>query len=291
MVRFRLFADRRGTCGFRKEIVSKRGSIIDTGKQTGADDLYRRIDLSRVPAHIAIIMDGNGRWATARAIPRIAGHREGVHSVDEVVTCAREIGVKILTLYAFSMENWQRPRGEIQALMFLLKEYIQRKLKTMKKNHIRFQCMGRIRDLPEDVQPLLRRAEEETRENDGLLLNLALSYGGRAELVDAVRSMLHDFSENKIRIDQVDESLISSYLYTAGLPDPDMMIRTSGEKRVSNFLTWQSVYTELYFTPTLWPDFKRKELLEAVLNYQRRERRFGLTGEQVRTVKGRKDAC
>ncbi|OIP62210.1 MAG: isoprenyl transferase [Nitrospirae bacterium CG_4_9_14_3_um_filter_53_35] len=266
--------------------------VSTIGEKSRAEDfdLLQQIDLSAVPKHVAIIMDGNGRWARARSVPRIEGHRAGVKAVDEVVTCAREIGIKVLTLYAFSMENWQRPKEEIRALMYLLKEYILRKISVMKANHIRFMTIGRIQELPKDVQPLLKRAEEETRENHGLILNLALSYGGRAEIVDAIRSILQDFSENRIRIDQVDEALVASRLYTAGLPDPDIMIRTSGEQRISNFLSWQSVYTELYFTPIWWPDFRRRAFLEAMIDFQRRERRFGLTGEQVKTIKGKEDA-
>ena len=239
-----------------------------------------------VPRHVAIIMDGNGRWAKRRGIPRVEGHREGVRSVDEVVACAREIGVEVLTLYAFSVENWRRPRSEVQALMFLLRQFIQKKIDVMKENGIRFRAVGRLGDLPPDVRPWLRRAEEETAENRGMQLLLALSYGGRAEIVDAVRSLCADAAAGRIRPEEVDEALVASRLYTAGVPDPDLIIRTSGEQRTSNFLLWQSAYTELYFTPTLWPDFKRAEFLDAVRDYQRRERRFGRTGEQVRTVKG-----
>ncbi len=270
--------------------MNKEISIIEKRSRTENSDLIQQIDLSAVPKHVAIIMDGNGRWAHARSVPRIQGHRAGVQAVDEVVTCAREIGIKVLTLYAFSMENWQRPKEEIRALMYLLKEYILRKITVMKDKNIRFMTIGRIQELPKDVQPLLKRAEEETRQNDGLILNLALSYGGRTEIVDAVRSILKDFSENRIRIDQVDEALVTSRLYTAGLPDPDIMIRTSGEQRISNFLSWQSAYTELYFTPIWWPDFRRTAFLEAIIDFQRRERRFGLTGEQVKTIKGKEDA-
>ncbi len=266
--------------------MSKEVSTIESRDRTEYDDLCQQIDHSSVPYHVAIIMDGNGRWAKAKSIPRIQGHREGVRSVDEVVSCAREIGVKMLTLYAFSKENWRRPKAEISALMFLLKEFILKKISVMHENNIRFRAIGRTQDMAPDVQQLLRRAEEETRENDGLSLNLALSYGGRTEIVDAVRSILQDFSENKIQIDQVDEALITSRMYTAGMSDPDIIIRTSGEQRTSNFLTWQSVYSELYFTSVLWPDFKRREFLEAMIDFQKRERRFGLTGEQVRTVKG-----
>ncbi len=266
--------------------MSKELTTIDSRDRTEFADLYQQIDSASIPHHVAIIMDGNGRWAKGRAIPRIQGHREGVRSVDEVVSCAREIGVKMLTLYAFSKENWHRPKAEINALMFLLKEFILKKITVMQENNIRFRAIGRIQDLAPDVQKLLRRGIDETVENDGLSLNLALSYGGRTEIVDAVRSIIRDFSENKIQIDQVDEALISSRMYTVGMPDPDIIIRTSGEQRTSNFLTWQSVYSEYYFTPVLWPDFKRREFLEAIVDFQKRERRFGLTGEQVRTVKG-----
>jgi undecaprenyl diphosphate synthase len=269
--------------------MSKKIPSSEEQNQTEAlyPDLFHQIDPATVPRHVAIIMDGNGRWASARAFPRIMGHKEGVRSVDEVVACAREVGVRVLTLYAFSVENWQRPRTEVRALMGILKEYIKRKVQVMQRNEIRFRAIGRTSDLPPDVQDLLRWAETETQSNQRMTLNLALSYGGRAEIVDAVRSLMKDFAEHKIRVDEIDEALLSARMYTTGNPDPDMIIRTSGELRISNFLTWQSVYTELYFTPILWPDFKRKEFLEAILNYQKRERRFGLTGEQV---KGEEDA-
>lgn len=270
--------------------MNREASTIEKKSRTDNSDLIQQIDFSAIPKHVAIIMDGNGRWARARSIPRIQGHRAGVKAVDEVVTCAREIGIKVLTLYAFSMENWQRPKEEIRSLMYLLKEYIIKKIKVMKQKNIRFMAIGRIEELPKDIQSLLKQAEDETRQNDGLILNLALSYGGRTEIVDAVRSILKDLSGEKIRIDQVDEALISSRMYTAELPDPDIMIRTSGEQRISNFLPWQSVYTELYFSPIWWPDFRRTEFLEAIINFQKRERRFGLTGEQIKTNKGKEDA-
>ncbi len=245
-------------------------------------DLFHRINPATVPRHVGIIMDGNGRWASRRAFPRIRGHREGVHSVDEVVACAREVGVRVLTLYAFSVENWRRPKMEIQALMSLLREYIVKKLPVMHRHGIRFRTIGRTGDLPPSTRRLLRRAEEETAGYEGLILNLALSYGGRTEIVDAVRSLVQDAAEGKLRPEQIDEALLGARMYTVGLPDPDLIIRTSGEQRTSNFLLWQSAYTELYFTPTLWPDFKRREFLEAILNFQSRERRFGLIGEQIR---------
>ncbi|NOY54276.1 MAG: isoprenyl transferase [Deltaproteobacteria bacterium] len=245
-------------------------------------ELFRQIDPAALPYHVAIIMDGNGRWAGARSIPRIMGHKEGVRSVDEVVACARETGVRVLTLYAFSVENWQRPRTEVRALMGILKEYIKRKVRVMQENGIRFQAIGRIHDLPENIQELLHWAERETSANQVMTLNLALSYGGRAEILDAVRSLAQDVADGRIRPSEIDEAVLSSRMYTRDCPDPDLIIRTSGEQRISNFLTWQSVYTELYFTPILWPDFKRKAFLEALLDYRTRERRYGMTGEQVK---------
>ncbi len=253
-------------------------------------ELFGRIDPAAVPRHVGIIMDGNGRWASRRAFPRIRGHREGVHSVDEVVACAREVGVRVLTLYAFSVENWRRPKMEIQALMSLLREYIVKKLPVMHQHGIRFKTIGRTEDLSPNTRKLLRRAEQETAGYGGLVLNLALSYGGRTEIVDAVRSLVRDAADGKLHPDHVDEALLSARMYTAGLPDPDLIIRTSGEHRTSNFLLWQAAYTELYFTPTFWPDFKRREFLEAILDFQGRERRFGLIGEQLKPTKRVDDA-
>ncbi|MDX1763171.1 MAG: isoprenyl transferase [bacterium] len=252
----------------------------ETGK--AYSQLLAEIDLSRLPRHVAIIMDGNGRWANVRRFPRIQGHREGVRSVDDVVACARELGIPVLTLYAFSVENWNRPQVEIRALMALLKEYIKAKIAVMQENNIRFNTIGRIDDLPGEIQKLVRDTMEATKGNGGLVLNLALSYGGRAEIVDAVRAIVKESAAKGTGPEVVDEALISAHMYSPGLPDPDMIIRTSGEHRISNFLTWQSVYSEFYFTPLLWPDFKRKEFLEAIIDFQKRERRFGLTGEQVR---------
>ncbi|MDX1765220.1 MAG: isoprenyl transferase [bacterium] len=255
----------------------------ETGK--GYAELFARIDRSALPRHVAIIMDGNGRWANARRIPRIQGHREGVRSVDDVVACARELGIPVLTLYAFSMENWKRPQAEIRALMALLKEYIKAKVSVMQENNIRFNTIGRIHDLPREIQKLVKETMAATSGNSGLVLNLALSYGGRAEIVDAVQAIVKGFAEKRIMPGDVDEALVTAHMYSPHLPDPDIIIRTSGEHRISNFLTWQSVYSEFYFTPLLWPDFKRKEFLEAVIDFQKRERRFGLTGEQIRPHK------
>jgi undecaprenyl diphosphate synthase len=228
-----------------------------------------------LPRHIAIIMDGNGRWAKARGAPRLLGHRAGRESVREVVRGCAALGVEVLTLYAFSTENWDRPAREVSALMTILRATLRHERAELKANNVRLQVIGRIADLPAPV----RRAIDETQEylagSTGMLLNLALSYGGRVELVDAIRRMLGEGSERRLRPQDVDEELVSSFLYTAGLPDPDLLIRTSGEMRISNFMLWQLAYTEFWVTDTLWPDFRRRHLLQAVAAYQRRERRFG----------------
>jgi undecaprenyl diphosphate synthase len=225
-------------------------------------------------------MDGNGRWAEQRLLPRIAGHRAGIRSVKETVTFCREIGISALTIYAFSVENWKRPQAEIDELMTLLEEYLRRELMTLMENRIRFRTIGRIERLPASVTRWIEKVERETRDNDRMVLTIALSYGGRSEILDAVRRLLADVEAGKILAEDLDEKLFGNYLYTRDLPDPDLMIRTSGEARISNFLLWQSAYTELYFTPTLWPDFRKKDLLLALLDYQRRERRFGLVPER-----------
>lgn len=235
--------------------------------------LLKLIDRNRVPKHIAIIMDGNGRWAGMRKLPRVAGHRAGIESVQDVVESAARLGVEVLTLYAFSIENWKRPPKEVKTLMTLLKEYIRRELDTVKKNNIRFQAIGRIQELEESVRKELQRAMNDTKENTGMLLNVALNYSGRAELVDTFNRLLHEFKQNGHT--PIDEEVISRFLYTSGIPDPDLLIRTSGEMRISNFLLWQIAYSEIYITPTYWPDFRRKHLLEAILEYQRRDRRYG----------------
>jgi undecaprenyl diphosphate synthase len=230
--------------------------------------LASAIDPDRLPAHVAIIMDGNGRWAKRRSLPRVAGHRAGIQPVRVTVeTCAR-LGLRALTLYAFSVENWKRPRAEVDMLWRLLRLYLRAELPDMARNDIRFQAIGRIGALPDFVRVELEETERATAGNRGLQLNLAINYGGRAELVDAVKSLVADGVE-------IDEAAISARLYTAGMPDPDLLIRTSGEMRVSNFLLWQIAYAELYVTETLWPDFSRTELLRAILDYQKRDRRFG----------------
>jgi undecaprenyl diphosphate synthase len=234
--------------------------------------LARALDPARLPTHIAIIMDGNGRWARRRHLPRVAGHRAGVRAVRVTVeTCAR-LGLKALTLYAFSAENWKRPRAEVETLWRLLRIYLGAELPEMMRHDIRFGAIGRLDVLPGFVRAELDEVIRRTGHNRGLLLNLAINYSGRAEIVDAVKTLLEDAQRGEA---QIDEDAIHARLYTAGLPDPDLLIRTSGEMRVSNFLLWQIAYAELYVTETLWPDFTRAELLEAILDYQRRNRRFG----------------
>ncbi len=244
-------------------------------KGSPEEDLLAQIDFSRLPRHIAIIMDGNGRWARGRNLPRVAGHRAGIAAVRDVVETAARLGCQVLTLYAFSVENWKRPKTEISTLMSLLKRYLRRELGTLLQNNIRFQVIGRMEDLPPDVQDELRRGMEQTRDQTGLLFNIALNYGGRAEITDAVRRLLGDVLANGRDPARIDEGTLSSYLYTAGQPDPDLLIRTSGEMRISNFLLWQIAYAEIWVTDVLWPDFRRRHLLQAVADFQKRERRYG----------------
>ena len=238
-------------------------------------------DKEKLPRHIAIIMDGNGRWARNKSLSRISGHIKGVDAVREIVTACRELGIKVLTLYAFSIENWRRPEDEVIALMELLKEYLIKEAEEMVQNNIRLNAIGRIEDLSLDVQNTLQEAMEKTERCDGMILNLALSYSGRSEILHAVQGILSDFQRGKIKPEEITLQRFSQYLWTRGIPDPDLLIRTSGEFRISNFLLWQIAYTELYVTETLWPDFDREELLKAIADYQSRERRFGLTSEQL----------
>jgi undecaprenyl diphosphate synthase len=239
-------------------------------------DLAQAIDPARMPAHIAIIMDGNGRWAGRRKLPRVAGHKAGIGPVRATVEVCARLGIKALTLYAFSVENWKRPRHEVETLWRLLRFYLRQELPRLQKNDIRLQAIGRLEALPAPVRRELESAIEATAENRGLLVNLAINYGGRAEIVDAVNSIL-DMARLEGTLDslRIDEDLIATSLYTAACPDPDLLIRTSGEMRISNFLLWQIAYAELYVTETLWPDFTRTDLLQAVLEYQKRDRRFG----------------
>ena len=238
----------------------------------GPEDLIAR---GNIPRHVAIIMDGNGRWAKARGVPRLMGHRAGRESVREAVRGCAQLGVEVLTLYTFSIENWQRPAREVSALMTILRQTLRAERKELDTNNVRLQVIGRTADLPVAVREEIAATQKYLSRNTGLQLNLALSYSGRAELVDAVRSMLRDAKQMELDPAHVDEELVASYLYTTGLPDPDLLIRTSGEMRISNFMLWQLAYTELWITDTLWPDFRRKHLFEAVSEFQGRERRFG----------------
>jgi undecaprenyl diphosphate synthase len=233
--------------------------------------LARQVAFDRLPAHVAIIMDGNGRWAAQRHLPRVEGHRAGIESVRDTVECAARLGIQVLTLYAFSVENWKRPVSEVSTLMMLLKRYLRSELGTLLRNDIRFRVIGRSDELAPDIQSELNEAIARTSGNRGMLFNIALNYGGRAEIVDAARRAI----EAGVRPEDLDESRFASFLYTAGQPDPDLMIRTSGEMRVSNYLLWQIAYAEIYVTDTLWPDFRRRHLIDAVLAYQKRERRYG----------------
>ncbi len=243
--------------------------------QREEERLLKNVDLKRLPQHIAIIMDGNGRWAQRRHLPRIAGHRAGVKSARTIIeTCAR-LNISALTLYAFSLENWRRPKAEIDFLMRLLREYLRKELPIIHKNNIRMIIIGRPEQLPQGVQKDVEEAMRVTAGNTGMRLAVALNYGGRAELVDAFNAILKSIGSNGGELALIDEAAISRHLYTAGLPDPDLLIRTSGEMRVSNFLLWQIAYAEIYVTETLWPDFTRVRLLEALIDFQKRERRYG----------------
>jgi undecaprenyl diphosphate synthase len=241
----------------------------------------KEIDLARVPRHIAIIMDGNGRWAKKHAIGRVFGHRKGAESVRVTVRTCRRIGVHYLTLYTFSMENWLRPEAEVRALLQLLKEYLDGEVGEMMDNDIRLVAVGSLDSLGEPIITTLREAMERTAGNRGMVLNLALSYGGRDEIVTAARRLVGDALQDVFKPEAVTKELFARYLYTSGLPDPDLLIRTGGEYRVSNFLLWQLAYTEFYFTDVLWPDFRERHLLKAIVDYQQRERRFGMTSDQL----------
>jgi undecaprenyl diphosphate synthase len=233
--------------------------------------LVRRINFDNLPEHVAIIMDGNGRWAARRHLPRVEGHRAGIDAVRDVVEASARMGIRVLTLYAFSVENWKRPATEVATLMSLLKRYLRIELKTLTTNNIRFRVIGRADELAPDVRGELRLAEEQTTGATGMLFNIALNYSGRTEIVDAARRAL----EQGLKPCDLDERRFADLLYTAGQPDPDLLIRTSGEMRVSNFLLWQIAYAEIWVTDTLWPDFRRRHLFEAILAYQKRDRRYG----------------
>jgi undecaprenyl diphosphate synthase len=243
-------------------------------------ELLDKLDLKRLPQHLAVIMDGNGRWAERRHLPRIAGHRAGVKAAREVIESCARLKLPYLTLYAFSLENWRRPQAEVDFLMRLLREYLKRELPSIHKNNIRLLVIGRSEQLPEGVRKDIENGMRLTARNTGMKLVVALNYGGRAELVDAFNAMLDQIRSNGLSAFHADEQTISEHLYTSGLPDPDLLIRTSGEMRVSNFLLWQIAYAEIYVTETLWPDFSRARLLEALVDFQRRERRYGGLGSR-----------
>jgi undecaprenyl diphosphate synthase len=228
-----------------------------------------------LPVHVAIIMDGNGRWAKKRGLPRIAGHRAGVKAVKRVVEAAGELGISILTLFTFSHENWKRPKQEVSAIMKLLYETTKREINELDQNNVKLITTGRIEELSPQRRDILEKAKEQTKNNTGLILNLALNYGGRTEILDAVKQIAQEVKQGKLDINELNEENFAKYLYTNGLPDPDLLIRTSGEKRISNFLLWQTSYTELYITDVLWPNFTAKDFYEAIWDYQNRERRFG----------------
>lgn len=261
--------------------MTTSSSVQAALSKADVERMRARIDPARLPRHIAVVMDGNGRWARERGRNRIEGHRAGIESVRQIVTACRELGVQVLTLYAFSSENWKRPRLEVRALMRFLDEYLHKELSTLVDNEIRLTTIGDLSRIPPGVQQTLESVKQRTRNHKAMTLVLALGYGGRAEIVAAARRAAADAAAGRLDPQTLDEARFSDYLDTAGLPDPDLMIRTSGEFRLSNYLLWQMAYAEFHFTPTLWPDFRKGHLYAALLDYQARERRFGLTGEQV----------
>ncbi len=237
---------------------------------------------TQAPLHVAIIMDGNGRWATSRGLPRLVGHKNGVDRVREIVRAAPGLGIGALTLYAFSSENWNRPKTEVMGLMGLLKTFLEKEMDDLHANQVRISVIGEIKKLPTEVAEVLRRSINTTRDNTGLKLNLALSYGSRDEIVRAARDIARECCEKKLSPEKINRDVLAAHLYTRELSDPDLLIRTGGEQRLSNFLLWQLSYTELYFVPIYWPEFKAKELKKAVADFNRRQRRFGRTGEQIK---------
>ena len=239
------------------------------------------LDPANIPTHVAIIMDGNGRWAESRGLPRPIGHKHGAESVQDIVRTAGNLGIKFLTLYAFSTENWNRPPLEVKALMGLLKSFLQSELQAIAENNVSLKCLGQKEWLPKEVREVLENVIEQTRNNTGLTLNLALSYGGRSEIVRAVRQLAVDCRNGKITADEINEDLFAGHLYTAGQPDPDLLIRTGGESRLSNFLLWQLSYAEIYITEILWPDFREQAFIDSLAYFQKRQRRFGKTSNQV----------
>ena len=246
--------------------------------------LLKKINTHQLPRHIAVIMDGNGRWAQKHSLPRVEGHWAGVKVVDRIVTLGCKMNLEALTLYSFSDENWNRPSAEISALMKILDFYLKKELNKMKKENIQFKTIGHLVDLPAAIQKLIQYSIEETRDNTGMILTLALSYGGRQEIIDAVKKIAQMVKNGKVLPEDIDSPLFESFLSTHPIPDPDLLIRTSGERRISNFLLYQSAYTELYYNNVLWPDFTEDDFLNAIIDYQSRDRRFGMTQEQIAKV-------
>ena len=243
--------------------------------------LQEKIDPKHMPRHVAIIMDGNGRWAQNNSLPRIEGHWAGVKVVDRIVTLSHKLKLEALTLYSFSDENWNRPSAEISTLMKILDFYLKKEVKRMKDENIRFNTIGHVEDLPASIQKLIRHSIEDTSNNTGMILTLALSYGGRQEIIDAVKNIAKQVRLGQIRPEEIDLSMFESFLSTHPIPDPDLIIRTSGERRISNFLLYQNAYTELYFNNVLWPDFSDDDFLNAIIDFQSRNRRYGMTQEQI----------
>ena len=243
--------------------------------------LLEKLDLAQMPRHIAVIMDGNGRWAKKNSLPRIQGHWEGVKTVDRIVSLCRKLDIEALTLYSFSDENWSRPPAEIKTLMKILDHYLNKELDRMKNENIRFHAIGQLEDLPPEIQKLIAHAKNYTKDCDGMTLTLALSYGGRQEILKSVQQIADKVRSGELRVEDIDYSVFEKFLQTKSLPDPDLLIRTSGEMRISNFLLYQIAYTELHYTKVLWPEFKEEDLLHAIIDFQKRERRFGMTQEQI----------
>ena len=243
--------------------------------------LLEELDLTQMPRHIAVIMDGNGRWAKKNSLPRIQGHWEGVKTVDRTVSLCRKLDIEALTLYSFSDENWSRPPVEINTLMKILDHYLNKELERMKSENIRFNTIGQLEDLPPEIQKLIAHTKDYTKDCDGMTLTLALSYGGRQEILKSVQQIADKVHTGELRVEDIDYSVFEKFLQTKSLPDPDLLIRTSGEMRISNFLLYQIAYTELHYTKVLWPEFKEEDLLHAIIDFQKRERRFGMTQEQI----------
>ena len=246
------------------------------------NNIFKNIDKNRIPKHVAIIMDGNGRWAKKNGFLRVIGHKKGVNSVRAAVEASVELGISVLTLYAFSTENWNRPKAEINALMELLVSSLNKEISTFKKNNIQLLSIGEKHTLPNKCLKNLDYVIKETSENTGLKLVIALSYSSKIEMINSIKNIARKVANNNIKLDDIDEALISKELYTADFPDPDLLIRTSGEYRISNFLLWQIAYSELFFSPKLWPDFNKNDFLNAIIEFQNRERRFGKTSEQIK---------